>query len=321
MRCLVIGGSGQDGVLVSAQLLAEGHRVTTVSRTPSPLTDVDHRSLDVSDSAAIESLVAELVPDEIYYLAAHHRSSQDGTPPLDTDLIGCLEVNATAFAALLGAVDRHAATARTVYASSCRIFGLGDGRLLDETAGRAPVCPYGISKVAGMAIADLYRRERNLFVASAILFNHESELRPAGFISKKLVLAALAARTDPGVRLTVGSLDDAADWCSARDATAALRAMLRTEKAADFVVASGRLHTVRDFAAACFGAVGLDWARHVAAAPVEGRPRWRLVGDSTKLVSRTGWHPTLGFDEMVRDLVMRTDRYERQRTADFHPYL
>jgi GDPmannose 4,6-dehydratase len=321
MRCLVIGGSGQDGVLVSAQLLAEGHRVTTVSRTPSPLADVDHRTADVADHAVIESLVAEIVPDEIYYLAAHHRSSQDGPPPLAADVAGSLEVNAAAFASLLAAVDRHAAAARTVYASSCRVFGRGDGRLLDESGGHVPVCPYGISKAAGMAIADLYRRERNLFVASAILFNHESELRPVAFLSKKLALAALAARTDPGIRVTVGSLDDVADWCSARDAAAAMRAMLRAEAAEDFIVASGHLHTVRDFAAACFAAVGLDWTRHVVAAPAEGRPRWRLVGDSTKLTARTGWQPALGFEAMVRDLVARADRHERQRPADFHPYL
>ena len=196
-----------------------------------------------------------------------------------------------------------------------------NGSLLDETARRGPICAYGISKAAGMDIADLYRRERGLFVASAILFNHESEFRPATFLSKKLALAALAARGDPGVRVTVGSLEDVADWCSARDAAAALRAMLRTDVPEDFVVASGRLHTVRDFAAACFAAVGLDWSRHVVAAPVEGRPRWRLVGDSTKLTSRTGWRPALAFEAMARDLVARTDRNERQRPTDFHPYL
>jgi len=321
MRCLVIGGSGQDGVLVSAQLLAEGHRVTAVSRRPCPLEAVDHRAIDVADHAAIERLVADVVPDEIYFLAAHHRSSQDGPPPLDADIAGCLAVNASSFAALLAAVARHAETARTVYASSCRIFGLGNGSLLDETARRGPICAYGISKAAGMDIADLYRRERGLFVASAILFNHESEFRPATFLSKKLALAALAARGDPGVRVTVGSLEDVADWCSARDAAAALRAMLRTDVPEDFVVASGRLHTVRDFAAACFAAVGLDWSRHVVAAPVEGRPRWRLVGDSTKLTSRTGWRPALAFEAMARDLVARTDRNERQRPTDFHPYL
>jgi len=321
MRCLVIGGSGQDGVLVSAQLLAEGHGVTAVSRRPSPLAAVDQRSLDVTDHAAVERLVAELVPDEIYFLAAHHRSSQDGPPPLDADIAGSLSVNASSFAAILAAVASHAPAARTVYASSCRVFGLGDGSLLDETARRAPICAYGISKAAGMGIAELYRRERGLFVCSAVLFNHESELRPAAFLSKKLALAALAARTDPSVRVTVGSLDDLADWQSARDAAAAMRAMLRADRAEDFLVASGQGHTVRDFAAACFEAVGLDWTRHVVATPAEGRPRWRLVGDSTKLTSRTGWRPALEFGAMVRDLVARTDRHERQRPADFHPYL
>jgi GDPmannose 4,6-dehydratase len=321
MRCLVIGGSGQDGVLISAQLLAEGHRVTTVARRPGPLASTDHRTLDVSDHAALAGLVAEVRPDEIYYLAAHHRSSQDGPPPLDADIAGSLAVNASSFAALLAAVERHAPAARTVYASSCRVFGLGDGSLLDETAPRAPICAYGISKAAGMGVADLYRRERGLFVASAVLFNHESELRPTGFLSKKLALAALAARTDPAIRVTVGSLDDAADWQSARDAAAAMRAMLRADRAEDFIVASGRSHTVRDFAAACFDAVGLDWTRHVVPTPAEGRPRWRLIGDSTKLTSRTGWRPSLEFEVMVRDLVARTDRHERQRPADFHPYL
>jgi GDPmannose 4,6-dehydratase len=321
MRCLVIGGSGQDGVLVSAQLLAEGHQVTTVSRRPCPLEAVVHRTLDVADHGALEGLVADVVPDEIYFLAAHHRSSQDGPPPLEADIAGCLAVNASSFAALLAAVARHAPGARTAYASSCRVFGLGDGSPLDETARLAPVCPYGISKAAGMAVADLYRRERGLFVASAILFNHESELRPATFLTKKLALAALAARSDPNHRVTVASLDDVADWQSARDATAAMRAMLRIDAADDFVVSSGTLHTVRDVAAACFDAVGLEWTRHVVAVPAAGRPRWRLVGDSTKLSTRTAWRPALGFEAMVRDLVVRTERHERQRPADFHTYL
>lgn len=321
MRCLVIGGSGQDGVIVAAQLLAERHRVTTVSRRPCPLPTVEHRMLDVTDHAAIERLVADVAPDEIYYLAAHHRSSQDSRPPLDADIAGCLAVNASSFGAVLAAVARHATAARTVYASSCRIFGLGNGRIVDETAHRAPVCPYGLSKAAGTAIAEIYRREVGLFVTSAVLFNHESELRPATFLSKKLALAAIAARTDPTIRVAVGNLDDVADWSSARDVAAAMRAMLRVNNADDFIVASGRLHSVRDFAAACFGAVGLDWESHVVAEPAAGRPRWRLVGDSTKLMACTGWRPTLDFQGMVKDLVARTERHERQRPVDFHSYL
>jgi GDPmannose 4,6-dehydratase len=321
MRCLVIGGSGQDGVLVSAQLLAEGHRVTTVSRTLPVLVAVDHRSIDVTDSHAISSLIAEVRPDEIYYLAAYHRASQDCPPPLETEITGCFETNTLAFGALLAAIARHAPDARTVYASSCRVFGRGDGRLLDEASPRIPVCPYGISKNAGMELAELYRCERKLFVSSAILFNHESELRGSTFLSKKLALAALAARDNPAIRITVGSLDDVADWFSARDAASALKGMVRAEAPDDFVVASGKLHSVSDFAEACFAALGLDWTRYVKSDPVDGRPCWRLVGDSTKLSKCTGWRPSLNFEAMVRDLMTRTERYERQRPTDFHSYL
>lgn len=321
MRCLVLGASGQDGTLLSAQLLAEGHAVTGVSRTRPALPELDWRRLDVVDRAAIGRLVAEITPDEIYYLSAYHRSSQDTTPTLEEDVAGCFSVNMAAFAGLLAAVAAHSPETRVVYASSCRVFGLGDGRLLNESADRRPICPYGASKAAAMSIADLYRREQGLFVVSAILFNHESELRPPSFLSKKLVLAALAARSDPAVQVTVGSLDDEADWGAARDFVAALRAMARCGDAGDFIVASGRLRTVRDFAAACFGTVGLDWRRHVRPSPVPGRPRWRLAGDSTKLTAYTGWEPTCGFEQMVADLVIRAERHDRERPADFHSYL
>jgi GDPmannose 4,6-dehydratase len=321
MRCLVIGGSGQDGVLLAAQLLAEGHRVITVSRRPVPLGDVDHRIADAADRTALAAIVADATPDEVYFLAAHHRSSQDASPPLDADVAGCLTVNAVAFGSLLAAIARHAPTARTLYASSCRIFGLGDGRLLDETAVKSPICPYGVSKVAGMSIAHLYRRERGMFVSSAILFNHESELRPDSFLSKKLALTALAARNDPAVRVQVGSFDDAADWGSARDYVAAMRCILRADVARDYIVASGVLRTVREFAEVCFGSLGLDWTKHVVAAAADGRPRWRLRGDATKLMAHTDWRPAFDFPGMVLDLVTRTDRYERQRPAGFHSYL
>lgn len=321
MQCLVIGGSGQDGVLITAKLLAEGRRVTTASRTASPLANVDHRTIDVANHAALERLVAELKPREIYYLAAHHRSSQERAPSLLQDIEMSLAVNTRPFAAVLGACATHAPEARTVYASSCRVFGLGDGRLIDESACRVPICPYGMSKAAGMSIAEVFRRHAGLHVSSAILFNHESELRPLGFLSKKLAVAALAARGDSAVRVTVTDLDDVADWGSARDYAAAMVAIARAEAPGDFVVASGTPRSVRDFAAACFAAVGLDWRRHVVVAPVQPHPRWRLVGNPSKLLSVTAWRPTCTFSEMVRDVVRRTETHDRQRSADFHSYL
>ena len=114
MRCLVVGGSGQDGILVAAQLLVQGRRVVSVSRRPSPLADVESRTVDVFDRAAIDAVVADLAPDEVYFLAAHHRSSQDAQPSLDADIAGSLAVNAVAFASLLESLALHAPRARTV---------------------------------------------------------------------------------------------------------------------------------------------------------------------------------------------------------------
>jgi GDPmannose 4,6-dehydratase len=321
MRCLVIGGSGQDGTLISAQLLSEGHAVVCLSRSPSPLQQVDHRTVDVLNVHAVEQLIAEITPDQIYYLAARHRSSQEHSPPLHIDMAENVAVNATAFAGVLDAIKRHAPKARTVYASSCRIFGRGDGTLLNESASRNAACAYGISKAVGMAVAEMFRRDRALFVSSAVLFNHESELRGETFVSMKLVRAALAARDDPAYTVHVGSLEDAADWGAARDYVAAMRSIACAADPGDFIVASGRLRTVRDFAEVCFSAVGLDWSRHVKSTVEGPQHSRRLVGDASKLSRRTGWRPTLTFEGMVRDLVKRSEHHGKQRSADFHSYL
>ena len=307
MRCLVIGGSGQDGVLVSTQLLAEGHRVVSLSRQPPQLTGVEHQIADVTDHEALRSVVASVAPDEVYYLAAFHKSSAVARPPLHVEVKGSLDVNALGFHAVLSALAEINPAARTVYASSSRIFGLGDDAIFNESSPRRPVCAYGVSKVAGMGIADLYRRERGMFVSSAILFNHESELRPPSFLSKKLALAAIAARSDRSVRISVDNLDAVADWGSARDYTAALRGILRLNMCQDYVVATGELHTVRQFAECCFAAMGLDWADHVQPATIPATyPAWRLRGDASLLAATTGWRPTMTFPEMVKDLVFRT---------------
>jgi len=230
-------------------------------------------------------------------------------------------VNANAFAGVLEAVKRHAPAAATVYASSCRVFGRGEGLPLDESTPLRPICTYGISKTAGMTLAAIYRNEHGMKVSTAILFNHESELRGGNFVSKKLVLAAVAARENPHYKVTVSSLDDVADWGAARDHVAAMRAIAKADEPGDFVVATGHLRSVREFASACFTAVGLDWEQHVACPPGGVRSGWRLVGNPAKLMMQTGWKPRFSFTEMVEDLINRTPQYERQRSADFHSYL
>lgn len=321
MRCVVVGGSGQDGILLSTQLLAEGHEVINASRTPSPLSDVSHVGIDVRDHNKIASLVERLKPEEIYYLVARHASSEEIEKPFVGELTESFAVNTAAFGALLEAVSTHTPSTRTVYASSCRIFGRGDGQRFSETAQRLPACPYGISKTAGMAVTDYYRREHDLFVTNAILFNHESELRGPTFIVSKLATAALAASADPYVQVTVNSLDDAADWGSARDYVRAMRLMLGADQPDDFVVATGTSRTVRELAATCFAVFGLDWSKHVISTPTTNRPPRNIAGDATKLRQMTGWTPSLPFDALIRDILLRIQRNGSERPADFHSYL
>jgi GDPmannose 4,6-dehydratase len=324
MRALVIGGSGQDGVLLSAQLLAQGMSVASVSRRGSLLSAVENIVGDISQPDFAEHVVKSQRPDFIYYLAAFHRSSAAGPPEPAGEIDGCFSINTVAFASVLAAVGRHCPEARVLYASSCRIFGEGDGTLLAEDAPRRPVCPYGISKAAAMAVGEMFAVEKSLFVSSAILFNHESELRPADFVSKKLAAAAVAASRGKSEPVFVHSLSAAADWGAARDHTRAMIAILEQGSPGPWIVADGTLRTVADFAEACFSSVGLDWRGHVFEKKPDRPPRqWRLRGDSSRLRRLALWTPRHGFADMAADLVARTQRLSdaRYNPADFHSHL
>lgn len=318
MRALVIGGSGQDGVLLSAMLLERGVEVVSVSRRPSPLAGVIQESGDVTDPGLLDRVLAHHLPQRVFHLAAHHRSSAAEVPAAEAELEACFAVNTRSFSELLEGVRRHCPEARILHASSCRIFGEGDGGLLDEDAPRRPVCPYGISKVAAMEIAERHALEHGRFVVSAILFNHESELRPVDFLSRKLALAAAdAAAGVEGSIVEVGALDAVADWGCARDYVDAMLRLVEEGQAGPCVVASGELRSVAEFAEACFASVGLDWRHHVRERRdgFAGR-RWRLRGNADKLRATTAWNPRCDFATMAAGLVYRT---RRMREAGWDP--
>ena len=323
MRALVIGGSGQDGVLLSANLLERGFRVVSVSRRGSPLAAVEDVRCDISVEGASDALVRSHRPDFVFHLAAHHRSSFALPPDPETEERECHSVNTRSFSELLESVARHCPGARTLYASSCRIFGEGDGNLLREDSTHSPVCPYGRSKTAAMRVA-AHHVQSGLFVASSIHFNHESELRPPGFVSKKLALAAVAAASGAGGIVEVGSLNAVADWGAARDHVRAMIHILEEGTPGDYIVGGGELRSVADLASSCFSAVGLDWRDHVreSAAGFAGR-EWRLRGDASKLRLLTSWRPRYDFDKMTRDLVARTQRLSDAGydPSDFHSHL
>lgn len=291
-----MGSEGQDGRLLARRLKALGHRLMGISRSG---------PVDIRDARKVGSLLRRFKPHEVYYLAAYHHSSEDEKP-------GELELFEKSFEAhvlglfnFLEGIRLHAPKARLFYAASSHVFGPSGKSKVDESVPLAPNSVYGITKAAGLLACRYYRARHGVFASAGILFNHESPLRGPRFVSRRIVQGAVAAKKGRLRPLVLGDLSARADWGWAPDYVEAMRRIITHKAAGDFVIATGKTRSVRDFARAAFAELGLDWRRHVR----EDRRLLRrareapLSGDPRRLMRATGWRPTLDFRGMVTALV------------------
>jgi GDPmannose 4,6-dehydratase len=207
---------------------------------------------------------------------------------------------------MLGALSGLRRYTRLLYASSSRVFGAAGTPVQNEETPLVPVEPYGISKTTAMRICRHWRVTERFFAASAILYNHESPLRPPFFLSQKIVRFAVTAAQGKQSTLTLGNLAAQVDWGHAADTARAMWLILQQPAPEDFVVATGELHTVRDWLNEAFGIFGMDWRGTVHENPAllnPDRPAIPLCGDSSKLRRATGWRPAFSFKALVRDMV------------------
>ena len=324
-KALIAGITGQDGALLTRLLLDRGYVVEglvrhsgAVDRSRLVALEVADRvtllPADLADAASLARIVAAVAPDEIYNFAA-----QSSVARSFTEVGPTIALNTLSVVNLLEATRVAAGGAKFYQASSSEMFGNADRLPIDEATPMRPVSPYGISKVAAHQIATHYREAHGMFVACGILFNHESALRPAYFVTKKIIAAAVRIAAGSDERLKLGDLTIRRDWGYAPDYVAAMAAMLQQDEPADFVICSGAAHTLEAFVAAGFAAAGLDWRRHVDSDPSLRRPTEIAVtfGDAGRARRRLGWRYALGFEEMVARLVrdeaqlQRDDRLRR----------
>ena len=306
-RALVVGSSGQDGQLLLERLSGDGCAVLGIDLdtvTGICLDDELYNIVNIQHAGAVEQLVKRLVPDEVYYLAAHHHASEEH-PHEAEELRASHDVHVMGLVNFLEAIRKHAPRSHLFYAGSSQMFGQP---LLtspqDESTRFAPRNAYAITKVAGAHVCALYREQYDVHASVGILYNHESPLRGPRFVSSRITRGARQATRDPDFKLTIGSLAATVDWGYAPDYVDAMVRMVRLPDAGDYVIATGELHTVRDFVEIAFEHVGLDWHAHVVENPTLVRPSSGvLAGDTSKLRARTDWKPTLGFETMVRLLV------------------
>lgn len=293
-RALIIGIAGQDGTLLRELLARQAYEVTGLRRD----------DLDILDAAKVREWLRTNVQDEVYYLAAYHHSSES-LPPSSGELFQrSMDVHFRGVVNFLQAMVDVAPASRFFFASSSHIFSAFDENLQTEATHYDPQSEYAITKVAGMQACRHYRRAHKLFASSGILYNHESPLRRHGFLAKKIAMAAAAiARAGQGT-LEVGDMEAQVDWGAAVDYVDAIYRIVQAQQPDDYIVASGRLRTVREFVNTAFGYVGLDYGKHVISnSGVVRRNTGRRVGDSSKLRQATGWQPTLSFEQMVQSLV------------------
>ncbi len=343
-RALVTGVTGQDGSYLAELLLEKGYQVHGLIRRSSSFnTDrIDHifqdpheegqRLLlhygDLSDSGLVNSLVAEIQPDEVYHLGAqsHVRVSFD-IPEYTADVTGLGTMR------VLEAIRKHAPRARMYQAGSSEMFGAAREVPQRETTPFRPASPYGIAKVFGYWSAVNYREAHRLFVANGILFNHESPRRGATFVTRKTTRALASMLAGTQEKLYLGNLDAKRDWGFAPEYVEAMWRMLQQSEPDDFVIATGETHTVREFVELAFRQAGMElvWEgsgigekgieRATGKVRVEIDPRYFrptevdiLHGDASKAEAKLGWKPKVTFRELVRIMVEEDIRAVREHT-------
>jgi GDPmannose 4,6-dehydratase len=305
-KAIVVGSAGQDGRLLYKLLESHDYQVIglTRSETQTNLNEFATLRVDITNSQEVHKLVEQFLPEEIYFLAAYHHSSESLMPDTEQLFSESFKINTLSLVGFLEAISRAAPNTRLFYAASSLIFGASDASMQDENTSINPDTVYGITKAAGLFACRYYRHNHGVFVSVGILYNHESSFRDSRFVSKKIAEGVARIRKGLESKLVLGDLDAVADWGYAPDYVDAMHRILATEKPDDFVIATGESHTVRDFVQIAFNYIGLNYTTCVATDPALIQRRSpRLIGNPAKLKKVTGWKPTVNFETMVRKLV------------------
>jgi len=312
-KAFITGITGQDGSYLAESLLAKGYEVHGLVRRVA-LEDPAHRlgrithirNQIVLHAGSLESfpslyqIVRHTQPDECYHLAAQSfvsYSFDDEFSTLNTN------INGTHY--LLAAVKEAVPRCRFYFAGSSEMFGKVEEIPQTELTRFHPRSAYGISKVAGFDLTRNYREAYGLYASSGILFNHESARRGFEFVTRKITagVAAIAAGRSNEVRL--GNLEARRDWGHAPDYVEAMWLMLQQDTPDDYVVATGKTHSVRDFCEMAFGFVGLDYRKYVVTDALLHRPAEvdTLIGNPAKARTVLGWKTSTSFEGLVRLMV------------------
>lgn len=309
-HAIVTGIRGQDGIYLARRLSSLGMTVTGTSRRADVLSpnlelliqdgSVSVVPWDGTKQCEFSELLRQEQPKYVFNLAALSAGST-----MFDDPVSIAEVNGLSVVRILEAIRSTDPNIRFCQASSSELFGNTTIAPQCEQSLMNPRSPYGAAKLYAHSMVRIYREKHGLFLSSAILYNHESPLRELGFVSRKITHAAASIRQGHADNLSLGSLDSLRDWGFAGDFVEAMRLMLVVDEPDDFVIATGRLHSVRQLCECAFSHVNLDYRRfvredHTLQRAAELIP---LVGNAQKARERLAWKPSVEFAEMISLMV------------------
>jgi GDPmannose 4,6-dehydratase len=308
-KALITGVTGQDGSYLADLLLEKGYDVYGMVRRSSTenferinhITDkIELVQADLLDELSLIKMLEAVQPDEIYNLAAMSFVPTSWSQPVLTG-----EFTAIGVTRLLEAVRVACPKAKFYQASSSEMYGKVLEVPQTEKTPFYPRSPYAVSKVYGHYITVNYRESYDLFAVSGILFNHESPRRGKEFVTRKITDYVARIKLGFETKLPLGNIDSERDWGFAGDYVRAMWLMLQQDQPDDFVVATGRTHSVKRFLEIAFTAVGLNWQDYVVQDPRFMRPAEvdLLIGDATKAKQVLGWTPEVDFEGLVHMMV------------------
>jgi len=308
-RIVITGAAGQDGLILGLKLAKAGHQVIGIVRNEEQKTFLGLYNpgiqVEILDSSTLKSVVEFLErtqPEQIYHLSAKSsvaNSWSDSENTLQTNIFYTLNwLNA------LNQLKMH--STRFYHASSSEMFGLPKTHPQNEETLLHPRSPYGVSKVAAHHLVVNYRESFGQFASAGILFNHESPLRDLKFVTRKVTSGVAKIAQGKADSLVLGNLDISRDWGWAPDYVDGMISILNHSSPDDFILATGRSHTLREFVGTAFACIGIpEWENLLQIDPSLSRPAdvISVVGDATKAHKTLGWTPTTTFEVMIKAMV------------------
>jgi GDPmannose 4,6-dehydratase len=310
-HALLTGVTGQDGAYLSKLLLENGYKVYGLDRrTSTPTTERLHYlevadrvvllDGDVTDQGSMVRALEVAEPDEVYNLAAQSFVGSSWRQPVLT-----MQVNGIGTVNVLEAIRLVNPKIRFYQASTSEMFGLTAEPVQSETSPFHPRSPYAIAKLFAHWTTINYRESYGMFACAGILFNHESPVRGIEFVSRKITDGVARVKHGLAQDLRMGNLETKRDWGFSGDYVRAMRLMLQADDAREYVVATGRTVTVREFCRVAFAYAGLDWQEYVRVDPQIARPADvpALCGNAAKVKAELGWQPTTTLEDLIAMMV------------------